>query len=407
METSKSQWSFIKYKEGTYITLKDYPSKGTFYIIREGEVSVKRESLIEQGDSLGSGDFINLVPALTGHNCEESALAITDVTVISVNKKSLEELIKVNATIALKILKLFSKRLRQYDNYIESSSGKKQKSDNAAEYLYNTAKFYYSESKLDLARYAFQKCIDLYPNSEYLSDIEKTIEIIGPLKNTIDPTKGVIKVEDGQFIFCESEPGDRFYFIRSGNIKITKVIGEKETVFSILNPGNFFGEMAILEDKGRNANAITMGEVELMAISKNAFKPFIEKQTEVVMRLINILAERIWIVSQRVESTTLKDPIAKIYDTLIALLKKEHIDLGVKESYAYVFDFTLNDLADISGVDKDLLPDILAVLEKDKVISEIQGKIYIDDIKNLDLTARYYKAFDSISKKKSRTQTSI
>ncbi len=400
METPKSQWSFVKYKEGTYITLKDYPSKNTFYIIREGSVSVKRDSLIDQGDSLSSGDFINLVPALTGHNCEESALAVTDVTVISVNKKSLEELLKVNATIALKILRLFSKRLRQYDNYIESSSGQQQESKNTGEYLYNTAKFYYSQSKLDLARYAFQRCIDLYPNSEYISDVKQSLEVTGPLKNPIDKTKGVVKIEDGQFIFCETEPGDRFYFIRSGSIKITKVTGDKETVFSILNTGDFFGEMAILEDRDRNANAITMGEVELMAISKSAFKPFIEKQTEVVMRLINILAERIWVVSQRVESTILKDPIAKIYDTLIALLKKEHIDLGVKESYAYVFDFSLNDLADISGVDKELLPDIMDVLEKDKVISEIQGKIYINDIKNLDLTARYYKAFDSIGKKK-------
>ncbi len=158
--------------------------------------------------------------------------------------------------------------------------------------------------------------------------------------------------------------------------------------------------MAILDDKARSASAITMGRVELMAISKSAVKTFIETQIDVVIRLINILADRIWVISQRVESTVLKDPVAKLYDTLVALLKKEHIDLNTKESYAYVFDFSISDLIDISGVDKEDLPNILETLEKDNVLSESNGKIFINDLKNLDLTARYYKTFDTIGKKK-------
>ena len=56
----------------------------------------------------------------------------------------------------------------------------------------------------------------------------------------------------GDIIFCEYEPGDTFYLIQSGRVQVVRIIGELEKNIAILNPGEYFGEMSILEkDPGR------------------------------------------------------------------------------------------------------------------------------------------------------------
>ncbi len=60
--------------------------------------------------------------------------------------------------------------------------------------------------------------------------------------------------EKGEIIFCEYEPGNTFYLIQSGNVKIVKIFGGIEKTIDILKPGEFFGEMALLENAPRSAS---------------------------------------------------------------------------------------------------------------------------------------------------------
>ena len=60
----------------------------------------------------------------------------------------------------------------------------------------------------------------------------------------------------GQEIFREGEPGDGLYVVRSGLVQIVALLGQEERrIFSRAEPGEFFGEMAVLEDKPRSATA--------------------------------------------------------------------------------------------------------------------------------------------------------
>ncbi|MBN1838306.1 MAG: cyclic nucleotide-binding domain-containing protein, partial [Spirochaetales bacterium] len=54
--------------------------------------------------------------------------------------------------------------------------------------------------------------------------------------------------QQGDVIFCEYEPGDTFYMIQTGRVQIVKIFEEIEKTIAILNPGEIFGEMAILEE---------------------------------------------------------------------------------------------------------------------------------------------------------------
>ncbi|MEE8441617.1 MAG: cyclic nucleotide-binding domain-containing protein, partial [Spirochaetia bacterium] len=56
-----------------------------------------------------------------------------------------------------------------------------------------------------------------------------------------------------EIVFCEYEPGDAFYLIQNGRVQISKIMGDIEKTIDVLQPGEIFGEMAILEEAPRSA----------------------------------------------------------------------------------------------------------------------------------------------------------
>ena len=70
-------------------------------------------------------------------------------------------------------------------------------------------------------------------------------------------------------IFKEGEPGDRCYIITTGAVRISKYIPNiGEEALAVLKPGDYFGEMALIDNFPRSANAITNDDVDVFAINK-------------------------------------------------------------------------------------------------------------------------------------------
>lgn len=73
-------------------------------------------------------------------------------------------------------------------------------------------------------------------------------------------------------IFADGDTADRFYFIVQGKVRISKQVpGIGEEALAILEPGDYFGEMALIEEARRSADAITNTPCTLGSISKQAF----------------------------------------------------------------------------------------------------------------------------------------
>jgi CRP-like cAMP-binding protein/thioredoxin reductase/Fe-S-cluster-containing hydrogenase component 2 len=81
-------------------------------------------------------------------------------------------------------------------------------------------------------------------------------------------------------VFREGEPGDAFYLIRNGMVKIARSSGEKEIVLSYLVAGNFFGEAALLSDAPRTATVTTIFPTELIRISRDDFERFLRDRPQ-------------------------------------------------------------------------------------------------------------------------------
>lgn len=74
-------------------------------------------------------------------------------------------------------------------------------------------------------------------------------------------------------VFADGDPADRFYFIVKGKVRISKMVpGMGEEALAILEPGDYFGEMALIDDAPRSADAITNTTVIIGAIERRQFE---------------------------------------------------------------------------------------------------------------------------------------
>jgi PAS domain S-box-containing protein len=87
-------------------------------------------------------------------------------------------------------------------------------------------------------------------------------------------------------IIDEGSYGDSFFFIVSGRVRVTKRIGEEEEVLRELEPGNFFGELALIHDKPRAASVISLEETELYEMGREDFTRMLEASPSISLQVL-------------------------------------------------------------------------------------------------------------------------
>lgn len=86
-------------------------------------------------------------------------------------------------------------------------------------------------------------------------------------------------VRAGAAIFEEGEVGDTLYLIEEGRVEIAKhVADETEKVLAVLGPGDFFGEMVLVEDRTRSARASAVGAAVIHGLSSGTFDRIVDER---------------------------------------------------------------------------------------------------------------------------------
>lgn len=97
-----------------------------------------------------------------------------------------------------------------------------------------------------------------------------------------------------EYIFYEGEKGSEMFLVLSGKIEILKnSIDGSQIKLAEIKPGNFFGEMSVLDDQPRSATAIAATDSILISIGKNNFEAFLCVQPEMTLKIMNVLCSRI------------------------------------------------------------------------------------------------------------------
>lgn len=396
------QLRVVNLHKGAYIIFEGKPSHGKFFIIKKGSVEVVREA-ISIVEILNTGDFFGVISAMSNRKYIETVFAKTDVSLIIVNKNQFPLLIQKNTPIAMKIILSFSKKLRELDKSIAKLSASAMTANiEDIVNLYNIGNYYYNQHHYNQAFYAFSKFVQYCNNDNFVSKAKK---ILSEIK---DKTKDQLKYlnpkpedfkrvyQDNTMICCEHEPGNELFIIQEGQIKITKVIKNKEVLLAVLKKSDIFGEMALIENKPRSASAIAFGTVKVIAVNKNNFEGMISSQPQLIARLISLLAERTWVVYRQLINLTKNDLQARFYDMLMIQIEKEKLEFYPQN--AYTFDFGPEELITMVGMDQSTGTEYINEIFKNKNFTLKDGKICLSEIDELIKINNYYSKIEDLKR---------
>ncbi|MEM9424924.1 MAG: cyclic nucleotide-binding domain-containing protein, partial [Spirochaetota bacterium] len=262
-----STLSIVNYQAGSYIIVENQPNsqqkQGVFFIIRSGKVRV--ENLVDQmlglqSHELSPGGFFGVISAMSAQGSNETAVALTDCSMIMVKSTKFGDLVLEAPSIALKIIRALSNDLRHYDNELALRMVDKNYSADNSLNLFHMGEFFYNAKSFNHAAYIFASYIESHPDGEKKQEAQDYLDKMGL---TVEPPSGFSRTyQDEEMICAEYMPGSELYIIQSGKVKITKVINEQEMILAILDAGEIVGEMSLLNNKERTANIIAYGETK-------------------------------------------------------------------------------------------------------------------------------------------------
>lgn len=180
-----------------------------------------------------------------------------------------------------------------------------------------------------------------------------------------------------EIIFCEFEPGNDFYLIQSGKVKITKTVGSTIKTLDILSEGDIFGEMAILEEQPRSATTMAVGEVKALHFNRENFEMLMTKNPQLAFKLLTIFSVRIYDAKRRLMILLMDDIQGKVADVFLMLYEKNFHHDNFKE---IVLNVTVDDVANWCAQPVGEVQKILSIFFKTGKIEIFQDKIVIHNI---------------------------
>ena len=400
------QWSIANYGKDSHITVAGRRVAECFYLIQQGKVQTRKEIAIEGStdETLGPGDFFGVASTMASFSHIESAVALTDVSLVSVQPRQYVALIQKNTKVATKILMQLSNQLRFLNGMLEKLTRKNDEKTAGGDpsRLFDVGEYYVRQKHYDRAFYAYTKYLRHCPDGKDRSTAESRLEKLsgGPGNVKTDHEKGDLNrtYGKGDMIFAEGEPGDEVFVVQSGSVKIVKIIEGKEVLLGMLKEGDIFGEMALLDGKPRTASAIAGEDSALMAANKTNFDFLITNQPQLISRLTTLLSNRICFTFKQLEAIHIDNPLGKIYGILLVQLEKSRLSLESKE--AHTFTAGWDELINMLGLTEKEGYLAMGKLQDDKNMQIKDGRVHVYSIREVVAQAELYRKIDAREKAK-------
>ena len=181
----------------------------------------------------------------------------------------------------------------------------------------------------------------------------------------------------GEVLFREGEPGREMYVVQQGRVNISKRVGDVEKILSSFGPGEFLGEMSILNNKPRSATATCAEASRLLVIDAKTFEAMIRSNAEIAIRMIKKLADRLQDANDQIENLLFADASARVVHYLATSAER-----GTRTPAGQKIEVLPKELAARVGVKAEQADDVLLRLVKAKlVLVQADGFIVPDGAK--------------------------
>lgn len=388
------QLSFVNFKKGSYLVVEGQNTGDRFYIIQVGHVQVAHESNVPTDNTnsiLGPGDFVGVIPCMSNHLQIESAVAMTDVVCISVRRDQYPELIERNTPVAMKIIRTFANKMRLLNENLTKLALNNVVAE-TPEQIFSTAQVYEAKKEYNIAIFSYYQYLKANPAGPNAAVAKQKFIALKPKTKAVyfEPTTDLLRVyPKGTMIFAECQAGADMFIIQEGSVRITKVVDGQEVILAVLNKGDMFGEMALLENKPRSASAIAHDNCRLMTVNRKNFDQMVATQPQLIARLTTTLAERLWSMYRQLANTQLKEPIMKLVDMLALQMEKAKVQIAPGSNWQT--DLTVQNIVDMCGIPQAQQAQAAYQFQNDPNIKIQNGKIFVPNCVELAKQAAFYR----------------
>ena len=183
----------------------------------------------------------------------------------------------------------------------------------------------------------------------------------------------------GHVLFHDREPGKEMFVIQTGKVRISKTVRDVEKTLVVLGPGEFFGEMSILNNQPRSAQATIEEDAKLLVIDPKTFEAMVRGNAEIAVRMIKKLATRLQETDEQIENLLLKDHNSRVVHYLAYIAGKQ----GKTGPDGVELDLTVKELAAKIGIDLDPVNEVINKLLRGKLVKLTEKGVVVHDVAKL------------------------
>ena len=177
-------------------------------------------------------------------------------------------------------------------------------------------------------------------------------------------------------VFYADESGDVFCLIQAGQVKVTMISPEgKEIILSLMGPGEFFGEMALLDDEPRSATVVATEPLELVTIWRKDFLQILSENFDITKKVLAQISRRLRSASSRIESLATMDVYGRLARFFVDLAKEQGKVLD--NGYIAVTRPTHQAIANMIGTSRETVSRLIHDLMKQNLLLSEGKTIYL------------------------------
>ena len=190
------------------------------------------------------------------------------------------------------------------------------------------------------------------------------------------------EVKKRQPLYLPGDPSSNVYLLKKGRVKIANTASSgKEVTFDILDPGEIFGELDVLEDAPRSTSAETLDDALICVIPRKDFDQYLAMHPTVMFKLTKLIGLRLKKIQSRVEDLVFRDVPARLAHLLVELSKTEGV--AEKQGIRLKVKLTHQEMANLIGCSRETVSSTLGQF-RDEGFLQLDGRtMTILDLKGL------------------------
>lgn len=397
----------MQYNKGSIIYFAGDRDERVF-ILQKGCVIIStidvetHQTITEQ---IKTGEFFGVKSALGHFPREETATVLMDSVCLALTVQEFETIFSSNKNLIMKMLRVFSNQLRQIHKKTEEILNKGL-DVNQQNGMLSVAQAFFKDEKWRTCSDICATYLKLYPNAFNRDEVIKMYKTSAArAKSQFDESafdssaadystdkalrlfalpafsRFAKKYEPNQVIITEFEPGDSFYLIQSGNVRLVKCVNGQNKNLDILKPGEFFGEMAILDNSPRSATCLAAGNVTCLEFNKANFEILITGNPQIALNILKLFCKRIYDQKRRFKILVIQDLQARIAD-VFCMLDEMNPPINPNDKQRR-FNVTVQDVAHWAALSMEQTNDEINRFALSKKIEVFDTNIIVNNIADM------------------------